>query len=164
MVPAMTRMVQSVDKDARMTNVETLEQVLSDSAAEPRFQTGLVGSFGVLGLVLAIVGVYGVISYSVVQKTHEIGVRMALGAGRRDVVRMILKEGMVLAVSGIAIGTAGALALTRVLRGMLYEIAPTDPATFVGVTVFLTIAALAACYLPARRATCVDPMRALRSE
>jgi putative ABC transport system permease protein len=164
LVPAIARVVQSVDKDARMMSLETVDQVLSDSAAEPRFQTALVGSFGLLGLILAIVGVYGVISYSVVQKTHEIGVRMALGAGRRDVLRMILREGMVLAVAGIAIGTAGALALTRVLRSMLFEIEPTDPATLAGVAIFLAIAALAACYLPARRATRVDPMLALRSE
>ena len=92
------------------------------------------------------------ISYSVVQQTHEIGVRMALGAQRRDVLHMILREGMLLAITGIAIGIGGALGLTRVLRSMLFEIEPTDPATFVGVAIFLTIAALAACYIPARRA------------
>lgn len=163
-VPAIVRVVQSVDREARITDVETVDQMLDKSSAEPRFQTALVGSFGVLGLILAIIGVYGVISYSVVQRTHEIGVRMALGAQRTDILHMILREGMRLAVSGIAIGIGGALGLTRILRSMLFEIEPTDPATFVGVAIFLTIAALAACYIPARRATCVDPMLALRSE
>ena len=164
LVPAITRVIQAADKDAPVTHIETVDQILADSSVEPRFQTALVGSFAVLGLILAIVGIYGVISYSVVQRTHEIGVRLALGAQRADVLRMILREGMRLAISGIAIGTVGALALTRVLRSMLFEIEPNDPATFVGVPMFLTIAALAACYLPARRATRVDPMLALRSE
>jgi ABC-type antimicrobial peptide transport system permease subunit len=164
LVPAIARVVQSVDKDAPITHIETVDQIIANSAAEPRFQTALVGSFGTLGLLLAIIGVYGVISYSVVQQTHEIGVRMALGAQRRDILHMILREGMLLAITGIAIGIGGALALTRVLRSMLFEIEPTDPATFVGVAIFLTIAALAACYIPARRAMKVDPMVALRHE
>jgi ABC-type antimicrobial peptide transport system permease subunit len=164
LVPAITRVIQSVDKDAPFAQIETVDQMLADSSVEPRFQTALVGSFAVLGLILAIVGIYGVISYSVVQRTHEIGVRLALGAQRADVLRMILREGMRLAVSGIAIGMVGALALTRVLRSMLFEIEPNDPATFAGAAVFLTVAALAACYLPARRATRVDPMLALRNE
>ena len=153
-----------MDQDALISHIETLDQILANSAAEPRFQTALVGSFDALGLPLAIIGVYGVISYSVVQRTHEIGVRMALGAQRTDILHMILREGMLLAIIGIAIGIGGALGLTRVLRSMLFEIEPTDPATFVGVAIFLTIAALAACYVPARRAMKVDPMVALRHE
>ena len=164
LVSAIMRVVQSVDKDAPIAHIETVDQILSNSSAEPRFQTALVGSFGVLGFILAIIGIYGVISYSVVQQTHEIGVRMALGAQPRDILHMILRKGMLLAIAGIAIGIGGALALTRVLRSMLFEIEPTDPATFVGVAIFLTIAALAACYIPARRATKVDPMVALRHE
>jgi putative ABC transport system permease protein len=164
LVTAITRVVQSMDKDAPIAHIETVDQILSNSSAEPRFQTALVGSFGVLGFILAIIGVYGVISYSVVQQTHEIGVRMALGAQPRDILHMILRKGVLLAIAGIAIGIGGALGLTRVLRSMLFEIEPTDPATFVGVAIFLTIAALAACYIPARRSTCVDPMLALRSE
>ncbi len=163
-IPAIVRVVQSVDKEALITQIETVDQILANSAAEPRFQTALVGSFGALGLILAIIGIHGVISYSVVQRTHEIGVRMALGAQRSDILHMILREGMLLAIAGIAIGMGGALALTRVLRSMLFEIEPTDPATFVGVAIFLTIAALAASYLPARRAVKVDPMVALRHE
>ncbi len=164
LVPAILRIVRAVDKEASVTRIETVEQALSNSAAEPRFETALVGSFGVMGLLLAIIGVYGVISYSVVQRTHEIGVRMALGAERRDVLRMILRDGMLLAMTGIGIGTAGALALTRVLRSLLFEIEPTDPPTFLGVAVAVTVATLAACYLPARRAVRVDPMLALRHE
>jgi putative ABC transport system permease protein len=164
LAPAITRVVQSVDKDAPITHIETVDQIIANSVAEPKFQAALVGSFGALGLLLAIIGIYGVISYSVVQQTHEIGVRMALGAQRRDILHMILREGMLLAITGIAIGIGGALGLTRVLRSMLFEIEPTDPATFVGVAIFLTIAALAACYIPARRAMKVDPMAALRHE
>jgi len=163
-VPAIESVVQSVDREARITDIETVDQMLDKSSAEPRFQTALVGSFGFLGLLLALIGVYGVISYSVIQRTHEIGVRMALGAQQRDILHMILREGMLLAISGIVIGGGGALALTRVLRSMLFEIEPTDPATFVGVAIFLTIAALVACYIPARRAIRLDPMLTLRNE
>jgi len=164
MVPAIERIVRSVDADAPITHIETVDQIIAESSAQPRFQTVLLGSFGVLGLLLAIIGIYGVISYSVVQRTHEIGVRMALGAGRGDVLRMILGEGLLLASIGIAIGVAGALALTRFLRSMLFEIKPTDPATFIGVAALLVVVALAACYIPARRAMRVDPMVALRYE
>jgi len=162
--PAIVRAVQSVDRNARIARMETVAQFLANSTAEPRFQTALVGSFAVLGFILASIGVYGVISYSVVQQTHQLGVRMALGAQRGDILHMILREGMLLAITGIAVGIGGALALTRVLRSMLFEIELTDPATFVGVAIFLMVAALAACYIPARRATRVDPMAALRHE
>jgi putative ABC transport system permease protein len=163
LAPAITRVIQSVDKDAPISYM-TVDQLLADSTAEPRFQTALVGSFGALGLLLAIIGVYGVISYSAAQRTNEIGVRMALGAQRSDVLLMFLREGMLLAGAGIAIGIGGALALTRVLGSTLFEINPTDPATFAGVAIFLMIAALAACYIPARRATKVNPIAALRYE
>jgi putative ABC transport system permease protein len=164
LVPGFERVVRSVDKEAAITNIRTVDQIIAQSSAEPKFQTLLLGSFGTLGLLLAIIGVYGVISYSVVQRTHEIGVRMALGARRADVLRMVLRQGMLLATAGIVMGIGGALALTRVLRNFLFEIKPTDPATFVGVAISLTIAALAACYIPARRAMKVDPMVALRYE
>ena len=134
------------------------------NAALPRFQTALFGLFGLLALLLAVIGIYGVTSYSVLQRTHEIGVRMALGARPEDVVRRIVAEGGVLALGGIALGLAGALALARSLQRMLFEIQPMDLATFVGVAELLLAAALAACYLPARAATRVDPITILRHE
>jgi putative ABC transport system permease protein len=164
LVPSIVRLVHSVDQDAPIDGIKTVEQMVSESAAEPRFLTALVGSFGVLGLVLAIIGVYGVISHTVVQQTHEIGVRMALGAERRHVLVMVLRQGMVLAMSGVAGGIAAALGVTRVLRSVLFEIQPTDPATFAGVAALLAVAALAACYIPARRATTTNPVDALRHE
>ena len=164
MIPALRQAIWSVDKDAPITDVETMDQIVSDSVAEPRYQAVLLGSFGALGLILAMVGIYGVISYSVTQRTREIGVRIALGAQPENVLRMVLREGMFLAAAGIVLGIAGALALGRVLRSLLFEIKPSDPATFVGVAIALALVALAACYIPARRAMRVDPMVALRYE
>jgi predicted permease len=158
------QVVWSVDKYAPISDVRTVDQILSDSAAQPKFQAVLLGSFSVLGLFLAMIGIYGVISYSVVQRTHEIGVRMALGAAPGDVMRLILGQGAMLAVFGIAVGLASALALTRFLRSLLFEIKANDPATFIGVAILLLIVALLACYIPARRAMRVDPMVALRYE
>jgi putative ABC transport system permease protein len=163
-IPVIKDVVWSADREAEITFVRTLDQILDRSAAESRFQTMLVGLLGIFGLILAVIGIYGVISYSVIQRTHEIGVRMALGAGRRDVIHLILREGMLLAIVGIALGIGGALGLTRVLQSMLFEIEPTDAVTFIGAAIFLLIASLAACYIPARRATKVDPMVTLRHE
>ncbi|MGC2624201.1 MAG: ABC transporter permease [Candidatus Acidiferrales bacterium] len=164
MLPALRQAIWSEDKEAPITDVETMDQVVAASASEPRFQAILLGSFGALGLLLSMVGIYGVISYGVTQRTREIGVRMALGAQPANVLRMVIREGMLLAAGGIVIGIAGALALGRVLQSLLFEIKPTDPATFIGVAVVLAIVALAACYIPARRAMKVDPMIALRYE
>lgn len=164
MAKAVREQIWAVDNHAPVEDLKTMDAVMSESVAEPRFETVLLGAFGGLGLLLAIVGVYGLISYSTVQRTHEIGVRMALGAGRGDVMRMILGEGLILAFVGIAIGVAGAVALTRFLRSFLFEIKPTDPATFIGVAILLILVSLAACYIPARRAMRVDPMVALRYE
>ena len=164
MAKAVREQIWAVDNNAPVEDLKTMDAVISESVAEPRFETVLLGAFGGLGLALAIVGVYGLISYATIQRTHEIGVRMALGAGRGDVMRMILGEGMFLAFVGIVIGVGGALALTRFLRSMLFEVKPTDPATFIGVAILLTLVALAACYIPARRAMKVDPMAALRYE
>lgn len=156
--------IWAVDKDAPITNVETMDQIVSSSIAEPRFRTSLLGAFGALGLILAMVGIYGVISYGVTQRTHEIGVRMALGAQPANVLRMIIREGMLLAGAGIIVGIGGALALTQFLRSLLFQIKPNDPATLLGVSVALALVALTACYAPARRAMRVDPMVALRYE
>jgi predicted permease len=164
MIPALRRAIWSVDKDAPITDVQTMDQIVSSSVAEQRYQTLLLGSFGALGLILAMVGIYGVISYGVTQRTREIGVRMALGAQPANVLRMVIREGMVLAGGGILVGIGGALALGRVLQSLLFEIKPSDPATFVGVSIALALVALGACYIPARRAMRVDPMAALRYE
>ncbi len=164
MATSVERVVHAVDSRAAITELKTMDQVVTEAAAEPRFQTVLLGSFSALGLLLALIGIYGVISYDVVQRTHEIGVRMALGATPADALRLIIREGMALAVVGIAIGIAGALALTRFLTSFLFEIKPNDPATFGTVAAALALAALAASWIPARRAMRVDPMVALRHE
>ncbi|HEY6464487.1 MAG TPA: FtsX-like permease family protein, partial [Candidatus Acidoferrales bacterium] len=142
----------------------TLKQVYSASIGSREFNAVLLGSFGVMALLLAMVGVFGVISYGVTQRTREIGVRMALGAERGDVLRMVMREGMLLVLVGTVSGVVGALALTRFLKSLLFQINPNDPATFVGVAIALILVAMAACYLPARRAMRVDPMVALRHE
>jgi putative ABC transport system permease protein len=141
-----------------------MEQVLSTSLADWRFHAILLGAFGGLALFISTIGIYGVISYSVAQRTHEMGVRMALGAARGDVMKLVVGQGLTLALAGIAIGMVGALALTRFLASLLFEVKPTDPLIFVGVCLTLTVVAVLASYLPARRATKVDPMVALRYE
>ncbi len=164
MADAVEHQIWAVEKDAPIIRLTTMDQIVSDEVADPRFQAVLLGSFGALGLILAMVGIYGVISYGVTLRTHEIGVRMALGATRADALLMAVREGMAPTSVGVVVGTAGALALTRFLRSMLFEVKPTDPVTFVGVAALLFIVALAACYVPARRAMRVDPMVALRYE
>jgi predicted permease len=161
---AVKQQIWAVDRDAPVTGLTTMDQIVSDSFAQPKFQAVLLGSFGLLGLILATVGIYGVISYSVTQRTHEIGVRMTLGARPTNVLRMVIREGMMLAGIGIVAGIGGALALGRVLRSLLFEITPTDPTTFVGVSIAVAFVALLACYIPALRALRVDPMVALRYE
>jgi predicted permease len=161
---AVREQVWSVDRNAPITDLRTMDQVVAEAVAEPRFQAVLLSAFGASGLVLALLGIYGILSYAVSQRTREIGVRMALGARDTDVLRMVLREGMVLACAGIVIGIGGAFALTRLLRGFLYVISPGDPTTFASVAILIASAALAACYFPARRAARVDPMVALRYE
>jgi putative ABC transport system permease protein len=137
---------------------------VADSVARDRFFTLLLTGFGALALLLAVVGIYGLLAFAVTQRTREIGVRVALGARAPDVVRMIVGSGMALVVGGVVIGLLGALATTRLLAGLLQLVSATDPATFVGVPLVLAAAALLASWLPARRATRVDPMVALRME
>src|ERR1700722_2892088 len=144
--------------------VQTMESLISDSLAARRFAMILLGTFAVLALVLASVGIYGVIAYVVGQRTQEIGIRMALGAQRKDVLGLVLWQGTRLALLGVAIGIAGAFALTRLMTDLLYGVAATDPATFAGLALLLIVVAMAACYLPARRAMRVDPVAALRCE
>ena len=164
LISAAQAQVWALDKNQPISRVETMQQRVVDSDASPRFQTFLLGVFGALGLVLALVGIYGVISYSVTQRTHEIGIRMALGAEPGEVMRLILAHGLKLALMGVAIGVGASLALTRLMSSLLFGVSATDPLTFAGVAILLTIVALAACYVPARRAMKVDPMVALRYE
>jgi len=145
-------------------NLRPMTDVIAQSVAEPRFQMVLVSSFAVLALVLSAIGIYGVLAYSVAQRTHEIGVRMALGAGGHDVMRLVLGEGLTLAVAGVALGLAGAAALTRLMSGLLFGITARDPLTFAGGAAALLAVAALACYIPARRATRVEPIAALRAE
>jgi predicted permease len=164
LAPAIRKAVADIDRTQPIFGVMTLEQALADSIAPRRFNLILLGTFAASALLLALVGIYGVIAYAVAQRTHEIGVRMALGAQRRQVVRMVVRQGMAIALTGIALGIAAALAVTRVLTSMLYEVTPTDPVTFAGVAVFLAATALAACSGPALKAALVDPIVALRCE
>jgi putative ABC transport system permease protein len=158
------RQVMSVDKDQPVAEIATGEQLMSEAVAQPQLRTLLLSLFAALALLLASLGIYGVMSNTVAQRTHEIGVRMALGAGQRSVLRLVLGNGMRLTLLGIVLGTVGAFALTRLMRGFLFHVTPTDPATFVSVALFLLLVALLASYIPARRATRVDPVVALRYE
>jgi putative ABC transport system permease protein len=141
-----------------------MNEIISGSLPQQRFSMILLGVFAALALILAGVGIYGVISYGVGQRTHEIGIRMALGAKPVHIVSLILRRGGVLALSGVALGLASALGLTRLMSSLLYGVRATDPFTFTGVAALLILVALVACYIPARRATKVDPMVALRYE
>jgi predicted permease len=164
MAAAVRQEVRAIDKDVPLTQVQTMEKVLGASVAQPRFSMLVVGMFAVLALVLSAVGIYGVMAYAVSRRSHEIGVRMALGAGANQVLKLVLKDGMTLALAGIAVGLLGAFVLTRLMASLLFGIGAKDPATFISVAVFLTSVAFIACYIPARRATKVDPLVALRNE
>ena len=155
--------VRIIDRDLPVT-VTTMDQIYSDSVASERFNTSLLGIFAAVALLLAMIGVFGVINYSVTQRTHELGIRIALGAQRRDVFRLVVGQGLVLSLLGVGLGAVGALALTRLITGLLFGVSPTDGPTFVLVSLIVTFVAFLACYLPARRATRVDPLVALRYE
>jgi putative ABC transport system permease protein len=156
--------VLGVDKNQPLSAAITLDEVIAGSVAPRRFQMTLLGLFALLALVLAAVGIYGVVTYSSSQRVHEFGIRLALGAEGRDLLQIVIRQGAKIALVGVCVGVGGALALTRFLSGLLYGVKPTDPLTLLGVTLFLTAVALLASYIPARRATKVDPMVALRYE
>jgi putative ABC transport system permease protein len=139
-----------------------MEQLVSEAIAEPRVYAALLTIFGIVAMLLAAIGIYGVMAYNVTQRTHEIGVRMALGAKPASVLGMVLGRGVKLALAGIAIGLIGAVTLTRLMEQLLFGISPTDPLTFGAIAVLFTMVALVSCYVPARRATKVDPLVALR--
>jgi ABC-type antimicrobial peptide transport system permease subunit len=158
------QVVASQSKQNVISDPQTMNQVIADSLAQQRFSMILLGAFAVVALFLASLGIYGVISYLVGQRTHELGIRLALGAQRQDVLRLVLGHGMKMALAGVALGLIVALGLTRLISKMLYGVSATDPATFVAITLLLLTVALLACFIPAWRATQVDPLVALRNE
>jgi putative ABC transport system permease protein len=162
MTPAVRRVVREIDPDQPISDVRTMEQVMADTVGRARFNTLLLGLLAGLATVLAAVGIFGVMSYSVTLRTREIGLRMALGAGKSQVLGLILKQGLLLTLIGIGIGLAGALALTRLLSSLLYGVSATDPLTFTAIAALLTAISCIACYIPAQRAARVDPQIALR--
>ncbi|HKO62398.1 MAG TPA: ABC transporter permease [Pyrinomonadaceae bacterium] len=161
---AVRKVTADVDKAAAVSEVSTMDHLVEQAVTQPRFNLFLLGLFSVIALLLSAAGIYGVTAFSVAQRTHEFGIRMALGAQVGDVMRMILKQGMVLILAGIGIGLLAAFALTRLLRTLLYGVSVTDPLTFAAISLLLGLVALVACYIPARRATKVDPLIALRYE
>jgi len=164
LAPAVRQQVWAINPNLPVVDVISMEQRLAESIASRRFQMQLFGLFAAVALVIATVGIYGVISYTVSQRTHEIGIRMALGAQTSDVLWMVIRRGMILALIGVALGLATALALTRVMKNLLFNVSATDPATFTLIALLLVSVALIASYIPARRATKVDPLQALRHE
>jgi putative ABC transport system permease protein len=164
LAPAVRAEIAALNKDQAVFNVRTMEQIVSQSVAPRRFSMLLLSVFAVVALVLASIGIYGMMSYAVAQRTREIGLRMTLGAQRGNVLRMVIGHGMKLALVGIALGLVASVALTRTMKSLLFGVSATDPTTFVGLALLLTLIALLACWFPARRATRVDPIVALRYE
>jgi putative ABC transport system permease protein len=163
-ISAVRDRVMSLDADLPLYSIRTMNERLAESVAPQRFTLLLMSIFAIVAIALAAIGIYGVMSYNIAQRTHEIGIRMAIGAKTSDVLKMFVRQGMVLAASGMAIGLGAALALTRLMTSLLYGVSVRDPLTFFIVILLLAIVALAACYIPARRAMKVDPMVALRYE
>ena len=164
LIPNLKARIRALDNNLPVKGITAIDEMFSASLSRQRFNTLLLTIFSWLALALAAIGIYGVMSYTVTQRTHEIGIRMALGAQRRDVLKLIVRQGIGLAVLGVALGLAAAFALTRLMSSLLFGIGATDPFTFAAIALLLVAVALLACYIPARRATKVDPMVALRYE
>jgi putative ABC transport system permease protein len=164
LAPAVQRELRAIDPAQPVSDVRTMNQVMSETVGRERFNALLLGLFAGLATLLAAVGIFGVMNYSVTLRTREIGIRMALGAQPGGVLMLILRQGLLLTLVGIGIGLAGALALTRVMSGLLFGVEATDPATFAAIVLLLAVVSLLACYIPARRATRIDPLIALRYE
>jgi putative ABC transport system permease protein len=164
LIPALRESIWKTSPDQPFYSVTTMDQLVSDSLKARRFNLALLAAFAGLALMLALTGVYSVMSFVTRQRTHEIGVRVALGASARDIARLVLGHGVRLVIAGTVVGAVAALALTRLMSAVLFEVTTTDPATFIVVVIALPLVALLACYAPARRATKVDPLVALRYE
>jgi ABC-type antimicrobial peptide transport system permease subunit len=164
LLPVMREQVRALDLELPIYKAQRMEDYVSDSVAQRRFTGVLVAAFAGAGLLLAIVGLFGLMSYSVAQRKNEIGIRVAVGAERSDILRLVIREGLGLTLAGLAIGLAGTLMVSRILKSQLFGVTATDPATFVGVALALVAVALAACYVPAWRAAHLDPLVALREE
>jgi len=164
MLTTMRQQVSQLDPALPIFGIHTMREIRNNNVAPERLNLGLRGGFAALALILAIIGLYGLLAFTVTQRQREIGIRMALGAQRFDVLNLVVGQGMRLILAGVVIGLLGSFALTRVLASVLFKVEPTDPLTFVTVTFSLCVVALLACYIPARRATKVDPMVALRHE
>ena len=160
--PAARDAVWSIDRELPLALIRTMDEMMTAASADPTFRIYLLGSFGALGLLLALIGVYGVMSYAVAQRAHEMGVRAALGARPRDLMTLVMRDAGRLAIAGIALGIVGALAVTSLAQKLLFGVTPKDPATFVGVAVLLSAAALLASWIPARRAARISPLTAIR--
>jgi len=161
---AARQQLSEIDRDQPVTQVKTMEEVVDSLSAGRRFTMFLIGTLAASAFFLAVVGIYGVIAYSVAQRTQEMGIRMALGAARGDILRLVIGRGLVLTVTGIVIGAAGSLTLTRIMSSLLYQTSTHDPLAYLAATALFVGAALLASYVPARRATRIDPSDALRSE
>ena len=161
---SLRQIVAEVDKTVPVSNIQTMDHIVSQSITQPRFNLFLLGLFGTVAMLLSAAGIYGVTAYTVTQRTHELGIRIALGAQVGDVLRMILGQGMAVIGIGLGLGLIAAFALMRLLKSLLFGVGENDPITFGVITLVLLLVALFACYIPARRATKVDPLVALRSE